>query len=386
MEDKVEEYRKQFQPETIELIVKIRSCWEKGCPDFGMLGNYYKADATIDRALDVKSGELLYGGMWCYITWLCPEKNRGFKYVHKFKKGKMYRVLVREYIPKENENIRKFYLEQVLEKNIKEPRLDELYIFENHFDEKVIDLAVLIKKQLLGRNMESKYKLIKAPFIAAIENESNEFSRTQGSLIWMQNKRKLFKKFHLDEMGAYLVKVRKCKDNNTLYEYKDSYLLLDIIKKVTDDRFEKIKEDYLKPVVIKKKFGEFKLDRNINLFLGEMDYLDEKCSVVMYVEEGDTTAEIQINKLNEIVRDLSNWNNDIKKYALQELFEDSSEWCEEGIEITEEQFIQGIEVEEIQIDQRGALIVCLTCGDMLAGHGIAIKIDENGNFGEAEIG
>lgn len=76
MEDKVEEYRKQFQPETIELIVKIRSCWEKGCPDFGMLGNYYKADATIDRTLDVKSGELLYGGMWCYITWLCPEKNR----------------------------------------------------------------------------------------------------------------------------------------------------------------------------------------------------------------------------------------------------------------------------------------------------------------------
>ena len=126
MENKVEEYRKQFQPETIELIVRICWCWEKGGRinfDMDMLDNNYIAAARIDQALDVKSGELLDVGVWCRVEWLCPEKYRGFKYVHKFKKGKMYRVLVREYIPKENENFRKFYLEQVLEKNIKESRL-----------------------------------------------------------------------------------------------------------------------------------------------------------------------------------------------------------------------------------------------------------------------
>ena len=62
MENKVEEYRKQFQPETLELIVKICWCREKGGRinfDMDMLDDNHMAAAHIDQALDVKSGELL---------------------------------------------------------------------------------------------------------------------------------------------------------------------------------------------------------------------------------------------------------------------------------------------------------------------------------------
>ena len=108
MENIVEEYKKQFKPETLELIVRIRWCWEKGNSDFAMLGDCYIADASIYRVFDVKSGEMIDDGMYEFyrMEWLAPKKLFGFKYGYKFKKGYLYRVLVREYISEGDEKCR----------------------------------------------------------------------------------------------------------------------------------------------------------------------------------------------------------------------------------------------------------------------------------------
>lgn len=380
MENKIEEYKKQFKVEKLELIVRISWCGERGCSNFSMIENFYKAEAHIDKALNVKTGELIEVGMHDRIEWLFPKKIFGFKYGYKFKKGNMYRILVREYIHKENEKFKKYYLEQVLEKNINEPRLDTLYNFENKFEEKVIDLTVLIKRSIDAWGIiGSIYRNPTATFIASIDSKTNELSESHGTLTWMEKDNKSKIKFNFDAMGTYIVKVRKSKENN------NSYLLLNVLGKVTDDRFDNIKEEYLKPIVINNELGEFTLDRDYNWFEGQIDYLGEKCSVLINVEEGETTIDTQLNKLKEIFSDLTNWDSNVKKYASHELLELSNEWSEDGTEITEEQFIKRIGMPSITVNENGTVEVSFDSDNMFTDHSIVIYVDENGIFEEADI-
>ena len=382
MVNSVEEYKKQFKPETLELIVRIRWCWEKGNSDFGMLGDCYKADASIYRVFDVKSGEMIDDGMYEFyrMEWLAPKKLFGFKYGYKFKKGNLYRVLVREYISEGDEKCRRYYLEQVLEENVKVPTLDPIRIFESKFEEKETDLTVLIQRRINGwAIMEVNYRVPKAVFIASIDHNTNELSQSYGVLTWMEKESKSKIKFNFDDLETYHVRVRKSKEND------NSYLLLNVIKKVKDDRLEQLKEEYLKPVVIRNEFGEFELDKDFNWFEGKIGYLGDTCNVRLSVEQGETITEKQLSKLGEITKDLAAWDEKVKKYATQELFDLANDWCEEEREITEEEFCQRICVMNINIEPDGSVEVELDNDEMFTDHCIVIDIDENGNFVSADI-
>ena len=382
MANSVEEYKKQFKPETLELIVRIRWCWEKGHSGFGILGDYYKAEAQIYRVFDVKSGEMIDDGMneFYRMEWLAPKKLFGFKYGYKFKKGYLYRVLVREYISEGDEKCRRYYLEQVLEENVKVPTLDPIRIFESKFEEKETDLTVLIQRGINGwAIMDVNYRVPKAVFIASIDHNTNELSQSYGVLTWMEKESKSKIKFNFDDLETYHVRVRKSKEND------NSYLLLNIIKKMKDDRLEQLKEEYIKPVVIRNEFGEFELDKDFNWFEGKIGYLDDTCIVRFSVEQGEAIAEKQLNRLGAITKDLADWDEKVKKYATQELFDLVNDWCEEEREITEEEFWQRIRVMEINIDPDGAVEVELDNDEMFADHSIVIDIDEIGNFVSADI-
>lgn len=377
MENKIQEYKKQFRPETIELIVRIRWSWERGCSDFSLIDNHYKAEIQFDKGINVKTGEQIEYGI-NKVEWLAPKKTFGFKYGYKFKRGNIYRILVREYIPRGNEKFRKYYLEQVLEKDVNDPRLDPLYSFENKFEEEVTERLVLIKKRIYGWVIESKYRKPTAVFLASIDLQSNALSQSCGRLTWMEKDSRLNIKFNFDDLGTYLVKVRKNKEDN------NSYLLLDA-KKVKDNRFDSIKEEYLKPVIIHSEYGEFRLDRNYNRFEGEVDYLGEKGFVYLDVEEGETKADVQLNKLNQIFSDLANWDKNIKEYVSEELLELANEWREDDMEITKEQFIHRIGWPSIHIYEDGTVEVRFDSDEMFTDHEIVLTIDEHGEMKGATI-
>ena len=379
MENTVEEYKKDFRPEMLELIVQISWCWEKGNSNFSTLGNYYIAEARIGSALNVKSGELIESrGINDRIVWLSPKKMFGFKYGYKFKKGNMYRILVREHT-KNNGTFNKYYLEQVLEKDINEPRLDARYNFESRFEEQVADLVVLIRREIIGWPVVANYRNPRVDFIASIDNETNKLDQSQGTLTWMEKDSKSKLKYNFDKMGAYHVRARKNKENNR------SYLLVDVLNKIDDKRFDNVKEEYLKPIIIRSEFGEFQLDRDYDRFEGKTDYLDEKCSVTMYVNRGETTADIQLNKLREIMKDLADWDNRLKRYTSQEMLDLANDWCEDEIEITEEQFIQRIGVPGIVIHPDGKVEAWFESDGMFTDHAVVVEIDKNGNFGEVNL-
>lgn len=386
MENNVEEYLKAFKPEKLELIVRVSWCWGKG--GAALIDNYYKGQARFDKALNVRTGELIGNEVaFNWIEWLAPKKIFGFKYGYKFKKGNMYRILVREYIPKKDDKFRKYYLEQVLEQNVYEPLLDPLYNFESKYEERTTDMIVLIKRRSYGGwAIEQKYRIPGVTFIASIDYNTNELSQAYGRLTWMEKCGNSKLKFNLDGMKAYLVRVRKSKDDS------NSYMLLNVLRKVKDDRLERIKEEYLRPVVISNKLGEFRLNREYDYFEGQIDYLGETCCVHLEVEEGETTADIQLNKLDEIFSNLVNWDKDVKAYASNELLELANEWLlsemdgtEEETEITGEEFSQRIGVPLIIIYGNRAVELMFDSDNMFTDHSIVIDIDENGDFISADI-
>lgn len=384
MENKIETYKKQFKPETLELIVRISWCRDKSCCDFKSDNNYYIAQARFDKALNAKTGESLGTGFgFNWLEWLvpknAPQKRFGFKYGYKFKKGHTYRILVREYIPGGNDKFKKYYLERILEKDVNEPRLDEAYTFESNYEEAISDLTVLIKKRISGWPIVSNYRIPRAAFLASINNQTNVLSSSHGTLTWIEKDSGAKIKFNFNAMCAYRIRARKSKEDN------NTYLLLDVIKKVTDDRFEHIKEQYLTPVVIKNELGEFSLNRDYNQFEGKTNYLSEECLVNMNIEEGETTTDIQLNKLREIYRDLPGWDSQVREYAAGELLALANEWCEDEVEITKAQFIQRIDVPMLIIDTDGSVAVMFESDNMFTDHAIVINIDANGNFIEAKI-
>ncbi len=157
-------------------------------------------------------------------------------------------------------------------------------------------------------------------------------------------------------------------------------------KKITDDRLERIKEEYLKPVIINNILGEFRLNRSYNRFEGQIYYLGEKCNVYLNVEEGSAAADIQLNKLSSIFGDLADWDSSVRKFVSSELVELANEWREEDeAGITEEQFIQRIGAPDITIDTNGAVKLYFNSDNMFTDHSIEVNIGENGNFLSTDI-
>lgn len=107
-------------------------------------------------ALNVKTGQL-FGINGVANNWLMclPSEN---KYGYKFRKGKLYRILVREKISQKDDKYIAYHLDDVLEKNVKEPLLDPICNFESEFEEQTKDMIILIEKKINSWTAVSGYR------------------------------------------------------------------------------------------------------------------------------------------------------------------------------------------------------------------------------------
>ncbi len=291
-----EEYLKEFNPKTLELIVRISWCEGKGELRLPVGKHFCKVRARFDRALDVRTGELTGAQnevVHHWITWQEPGKRFGIQRDHKFKAGALYRVLVREYIPQGEEKFRLYYLERVLERNVKEPLLESVGSFGQRPD------------------------------------------------------------------GG--------------------------IGKAKEERLKRIKTEHRKPVVIRHVLGEFTLDSGDNRFEGQIAYLGERCLVYLEVREGETTAELQLNKLSELCENLADWDKRVKAYASDELLETANEWRGEEPGLTREQFSQELGIPVLTVGADGRVEAVFENDAIFGGHFIVIDINENGEFTRAGI-
>lgn len=123
-----------------------------------------------------------------WLEWFVPKKKKlfGFKYGFQFEEGKIYRILAREYINKPTDKFIRYYVDDVLEYDIKDNRFDPVYLFESKFDDEVLDLVVLIKSKICGWSRDNFYRMPSATMIAFLDLKTNEVNRHPTFLRWIE--------------------------------------------------------------------------------------------------------------------------------------------------------------------------------------------------------
>ncbi len=149
--------------------------------------------------------------------------------------------------------------------------------------------------------------------------------------------------------------------------------------------WKKIKEEYKRPVIINSPLGRFELDKNYNWFKGQIDYLGENCYAYLEVDEGEIAADIQLNKLSEIYRELEKWDAGVKEFVSDDLLDLANQWLDDESEITKEEFIQRIGMPDITIKSDGEIRLMFDSAGIFSDHGIVAEIDKNGDFISTDI-
>ena len=79
----------------------------------------------------------------------------------------------------------------------------------------------------------------------------------------------------------------------------------------------------------------------------------------------------------------------MKDYAARNLLDSANEWLEskEGEHelITEEKFIEAMEISEMTVSPDGSMTMYYSDGDMFWGHSIEISVDEDGTISDVGI-
>lgn len=149
-------------------------------------------------------------------------------------------------------------------------------------------------------------------------------------------------------------------------------LLLDLPEPGFDPDLKAILEEQKKPVTFEEEgLGVFTLNRQVNWFEANVDWLGTEISLVFDREE-DRAACVQNAKA--LLADAAGWDKRVREYAADELVSLANDWAEDGEEpITREQFMERMEPESIEVRADGAFEFWFADGDMFYGHSIHVQ-------------
>jgi len=157
------------------------------------------------------------------------------------------------------------------------------------------------------------------------------------------------------------------------------------MKKVTGERYERLKEEAQKPITITGLPGTFEWNKSFLYFEGEIDYLGETCNIKLKTDNGELAADAHLERLNGIYRQLEKWDLEVKEFAAEDLLELANEWREDEAEITKEEFIRRIGTPDITINADMSMVFTFGSDEMFTDHAIEIYIDENDNITGSDI-
>lgn len=149
-------------------------------------------------------------------------------------------------------------------------------------------------------------------------------------------------------------------------------LLLDLPEPGFDPDLKAILEEQKKPVTFwEEGLGTFALNRQVDWFETEVDWLGGQISLVFDAEED--RAEV-LQRAKTLLSGAADWDERIRAYAADDLLVSANDWAEDE-EITREQFIQRMELESIEIRADGSFEFWFADGDMFYGHSIHVSGD-----------
>ena len=160
-------------------------------------------------------------------------------------------------------------------------------------------------------------------------------------------------------------------------------LLLDLPEPAFDPDLKAILEEQKKPVTFwEEGLGTFALNRQVNWFETELDWLGAEISLVF--DQDENRADCVMNA-KALLADAGSWDKRVREYAADELLELANDWSqgmdEDGgaVEVTREQFVERMELESIEVRADGSFQFWFGDGDLFYGHSIWVSGDlENG--------
>ena len=156
---------------------------------------------------------------------------------------------------------------------------------------------------------------------------------------------------------------------------QNQFLIVEVLEEDAPcPALDKVLTEYRKPVVLNdEELGELTLDKDLDMFEGEVLWRGEQICVSLEVDvaDEDTWADAR-RAMKVMLAEQDRWDGDMRSSAARELTELACEWREfadeEVPEITEESFAQRIELRSIAMEPDGSFSAYFDDDDMFFGH------------------
>ena len=160
---------------------------------------------------------------------------------------------------------------------------------------------------------------------------------------------------------------------------QNQFLIVDVLEEdASCPDLEEVLADYRRPVVVVDEvLGELTLNKDLDMFEGEVLWCGEQICVSLEVDAvNEGTWADASRAMKAMLAEQDRWDGDMRASAARELTELACEWREsadeEVPEITEESFARRIELRSIAMDADGSFSAYFDDDDMFFGHCVTV--------------
>ena len=179
--------------------------------------------------------------------------------------------------------------------------------------------------------------------------------------------------------GVYRLKARKMIPHEVpegvTASSQNEFLIVEVLEEdPLCPALEEVLAEYRRPVVVTDEvLGELTLDKDLDMFEGEVPWCGEQICLSLEVDvANENTWADAVRAMKEMLAEQDHWDCDMRASAARELTELACEWRksadEEVPEITEESFARRIELRSIAMDADGSFSAYFDDDDMFFGH------------------
>ena len=183
--------------------------------------------------------------------------------------------------------------------------------------------------------------------------------------------------------GVYRLKARKMIPHEVpegvTASSQNEFLIVEVLEEdPLCPALEEVLAEYRRPVVVTDEvLGELTLDKDLDMFEGEVLWCGEQICVSLEVDAADEGTWADASRaMKEMLAEQDRWDHDMRASAARELAELACKWREsadeEVPEVTEESFARRIELRSIAMDADGSFSAYFDDDDMFFGHCVTV--------------
>jgi hypothetical protein len=258
--------------------------------------------------------------------------------------------------------------------------------FESEYHQKENEILVLTSDKSGGAARGGGETLWMAQmfFLAYVDIATNELKSGEGRIVWpmTDEEQKEHGYLHRFKKGCiYRLRVRELIDKTVpdgmLPSFFNRFLLVETLEESAhNDALLAILEEYRKPVVISDPIlGEYKLNKDLNLFDGYLVWLDKKIHVLLEVRaDSKATWTKAIKILKTLFDEQKKRDAEFRRFAAEKLTGLANDWAEDGTDpIKKKDFINRISLSELAVTSGGSFTAYYHDDDMFHGHAVTVS-------------